>query len=152
AMLEEIRGYLDKGYQRVKLKIEPGRYLAVVRAVREALPDVPLSVDANAAYTPADTPLFEALDELGLVMIEQPLGHDDLLDHAHLQARLRTDLCLDESIRHAHDARAAIEMGACRVINIKPGRVGGLLEARRGRAVAPARTVPVWIGGLLETG
>jgi o-succinylbenzoate synthase len=152
AMLEEIHGYLEKGYGRVKLKIEPGRDLAVVRAVREALPDVPLSVDANAAYTPADTPLFEALDELGLVMIEQPLGHDDLADHARLQARLRTDICLDESIRHAHDAAAAIEMGACRVINIKPGRVGGLLEARRVHDVARERGVPVWIGGMLETG
>jgi O-succinylbenzoate synthase len=151
-MLEEIRGYLDKGYQRVKLKIEPGRDLAVVRAVREALPDVPLSVDANAAYSLADASLFEALDELDLVMIEQPLGHDDLADHARLQRRLRTDICLDESIRHAHDAAAAIDMGACRVINIKPGRVGGLLEARRVHDLARERGVPVWIGGMLETG
>jgi O-succinylbenzoate synthase len=152
AMLEEIRGYLEKGYRRVKLKIEPGRDLAVVRSVRDALPDMPLSVDANAAYTLADMPLFEALDELGLVMIEQPLGHDDLIDHCRLQARLRTDICLDESIRHAHDAAAAIEMEACRVINIKPGRVGGLLEARRVHDVARERGVPVWIGGMLETG
>jgi O-succinylbenzoate synthase len=151
-MLEEIRGYLDKGYQRVKLKIEPGRDLAVVRAVREALPDVPLSVDANAAYSLADASLFEALDELDLVMIEQPLGHDDLADHARLQRRLRTDICLDESIRHAHDAAAAIDMGACRVINITPGRVGGLLEARRVHDLARERGVPVWIGGMLETG
>jgi O-succinylbenzoate synthase len=152
AMLEEIHGYLAKGYRRVKLKIEPGRDVAVVRAVRDALPDVPLSVDANAAYTLADTPLFEALDELGLVMIEQPLGHDDLTDHARLQSRLRTPICLDESIRHAHDAAAAIQMGACRIINIKPGRVGGLLEARRVHDVARERDVPVWIGGMLETG
>ena len=152
AMLEEIDGYLAKGYQRVKLKIEPGRDVAVVRAVREALPDTPLSVDANAAYTLADAPLFEALDELDLVMIEQPLGHDDLVDHAQLQARLRTPICLDESIRHAHDAAAAIELGACRIINIKPGRVGGLLEAKRVHDVARERDVPVWIGGMLETG
>ena len=152
AMLEEIEGYLAKGYQRVKLKIEPGRDLAVVRAVRDALPDIPLSVDANAAYTLADTPLFEALDEIGLVMIEQPLGHDDLVDHAKLQARLRTPICLDESIRHAHDALAAIELGACRIINIKPGRVGGLLQAKRVHDVARERDVPVWIGGMLETG
>jgi len=152
AMLEEIRGYLAKGYRRVKLKIEPGRDLDVVRRVREELPDTPLSVDANAAYTPADAPLFQALDELGLVMIEQPLGHDDLMDHARLQARLRTPICLDESIRSAHDAVAAIEMGACRVINIKPGRVGGLLEAKRVHDVARERGVPVWIGGMLETG
>ena len=152
SMLEEIAGYLAKGYRRVKLKIEPGRDVGVVRAVREALPDVPLSVDANAAYTLADTPLFEALDELGLVMIEQPLGHDDLTDHARLQTRLRTPICLDESIRHAHDAAAAIQMGACRIINIKPGRVGGLLEARRVHDVAREHGVPVWIGGMLETG
>jgi O-succinylbenzoate synthase len=152
AMLEEIDGYLAKGYQRVKLKIEPGRDLAVVRAVREALPDTPLSVDANAAYTLADAPLFEALDELGLVMIEQPLGHDDLVDHAALQGRLRTAICLDESIRHAHDAAAAIQIGACRIINIKPGRVGGLLEAKRVHDVARDHGIPVWIGGMLETG
>ena len=152
AMLEEIEGYLAKGYQRVKLKIEPGRDVAVVRAVRDALPDMPLSVDANAAYTLADVSLFEALDELGLVMIEQPLGHDDLVDHAKLQARLRTHICLDESIRHGHDAAAAIELGACRIINIKPGRVGGLLEAKRVHDIARERDVPVWIGGMLETG
>ena len=152
AMLEEIRGYLAVGYRRVKLKIEPGKDLDVVRRVREELPDTPLSVDANAAYTPADTPLFAALDELGLVMIEQPLAHDDLTDHARLQARVRTPICLDESIRSAHDAVAAIEMGACRVINIKPGRVGGLLEARRVHDAARERDVPVWIGGMLETG
>jgi O-succinylbenzoate synthase len=152
AMLEEIGGYLAKGYQRLKLKIEPGRDLAVVRAVRDALPDMPLSVDANAAYTLADAPLFEALDELDLVMIEQPLGHDDLVDHAKLQARLRTPICLDESIRHAHDAAAAIQLDACRVINIKPGRVGGLLEAKRVHDLARGRGIPVWIGGMLETG
>lgn len=152
AMLEEIREYLDAGYQRVKLKIEPGRDVQVVRAIRDALPDVPLSVDANAAYTLRDAPLFEALDELGLVMIEQPLDHDDLLDHAELQRRLDTPICLDESIRHADDAAAAIQLGACRVINIKPGRVGGLLEARRVHDVARDRGVPVWIGGMLETG
>lgn len=151
-MIEEIAGYVARGYRRVKLKIEPGRDLAVVRAVREAFPEVPLSVDANAAYSPADAPLFEALDELGLVMIEQPLAHDDLLDHAKLQSRLATPICLDESIRHSRDAAAAIELGACRVINIKPGRVGGLLEARRVHDVAREHGIPVWIGGMLETG
>jgi len=152
AMLEEIGGYLAKGYRRVKLKIEPGRDVEVVRRVREALPDTPLSVDANAAYSLADAPVFEALDELGLVMIEQPLGHEDLADHARLQARLRTPLCLDESIRSAADARSAIELSACRIINIKPGRVGGPLEARRVHDAARAAGIPVWIGGMLETG
>jgi O-succinylbenzoate synthase len=152
AMLEEVRGYLSRGYRRIKLKIEPGRDLAVVRRVREALPDIPLSVDANGAYTAADTPLFEALDELGLMMIEQPLDVEDLADHAALQARLRTPICLDESIRSSRDAAAAIRLGACRVINIKPGRVGGILEAKRVHDVALQAGVPVWIGGMLETG
>jgi O-succinylbenzoate synthase len=151
-MLAEIDGYLSKGYRRVKLKIEPGRDVDVVRAVREAAPDTPLSVDANAAYTPADVAVFEALDELELVMIEQPLHHEDLVEHARLQAKLRTPICLDESIRSAADAAAAIELDACRVINIKPGRVGGLLEARRVHDVARDRGIPVWIGGMLETG
>jgi O-succinylbenzoate synthase len=151
-MLDEIRGYLEQGYRRVKLKIEPGRDVEVVRAIREALPDTPLSVDANSAYRLSDAPLFEALDALDLVMIEQPLGHDDLLDHAKLQSRIRTPICLDESIRHAQDAAAAIALGACRVINIKPGRVGGLIEAKRVHDVAMEHGIPVWIGGMLETG
>jgi o-succinylbenzoate synthase len=152
AMLEEIGGYLAKGYRRVKLKIEPGRDVEVVRTIRDALPDTPLSVDANAAYHPEDAPVFEALDELGLVMIEQPLDHEDLAEHARLQARLRTPICLDESIRSAADARAALAIDACRVINIKPGRVGGALEAVRVHDVAREAGVPVWIGGMLETG
>jgi o-succinylbenzoate synthase len=151
-LLEEIGGYLERGYRRVKLKIEPGRDVAVVRAVREALPGVPLSVDANAAYRPADVGVFEALEPFELVMIEQPLHHEDLVEHARLQAHLGTPICLDESIRSAGDARTAIELGACRVINIKPGRVGGPLEARRVHDVALERGVPVWIGGMLETG
>jgi o-succinylbenzoate synthase len=152
AMLEEIRGYLEQGYRRIKLKIEPGRDAEVVRTIRRALPETPLSVDANSAYTLADAPVFEALDELDLVMIEQPLSNEDLLDHAKLQRRLRTALCLDESIRSARDAAAAIELGSCRIINIKPGRVGGLLEAKRVHDVASERGAPVWIGGMLETG
>jgi O-succinylbenzoate synthase len=152
ALLEEIRGYLDRGYRRIKLKIEPGRDLSVVAEVRAALPETPLSVDANAAYDLSSVSLFEALDELGLLMIEQPLGHDDFLDHARLQQRLRTPICLDESIRSEHDAALAIQLGACRVINIKPGRVGGLLEAKRVHDVAAKSDVPVWIGGMLETG
>jgi len=152
ALLEEVRGYLDRGYQRIKLKIEPGRDLSVVAEVRAALPETPLSVDANAAYDLSSVSLFEALDELGLLMIEQPLGHDDFLDHARLQQRLRTPICLDESIRSEHDAALAIQLGACQVINIKPGRVGGLFEAKRVHDVAVKSDVPVWIGGMLETG
>ncbi len=152
ALLEEVQSYLVRGYRRVKLKIEPGWDVAVIRDVRTALPDTPLSVDANAAYSLSDLPVFEALDELGLVMIEQPLHHEDLVNHAKLQARLRTPICLDESIRSAADARAAIDLGACQVINIKPARVGGILEGKRVHDVAKDRGVPVWIGGMLETG
>jgi len=151
-LLEEINGYLDRGYQRIKLKIEPGRDLAVVSAVRAALPDTPISVDANAAYDLSAVSLFEALDELGLLMIEQPLGHDDFTEHARLQQRIHTPICLDESIRSAHDALLAIQLESCRVINIKPGRVGGVLEAKRVHDAASEHDVPVWIGGMLETG
>ncbi len=152
ALLEEVQGYLAKGYRRVKLKIEPGRDVDVVQHVRDALPDTPLSVDANAAYRLENLSVFQALDELGLVMIEQPLHHEDLADHAKLQGQLQTPICLDESIRSAHDAAVAIEMGACRIINIKPGRVGGVVEAKAVHDVALGAGVPVWIGGMLETG
>jgi o-succinylbenzoate synthase len=151
-LLEQVDGYLAEGYRRIKLKIEPGTDVDRVRAVRAAHPEIMLSVDANAAYTLADLPLFEALDRFDLVMIEQPLHHDDLADHAKLQQEIRTDLCLDESIRSAAHAAAALELGACRIINIKQGRVGGLLEAKRVHDVAAAQGAPVWCGGMLETG
>jgi O-succinylbenzoate synthase len=153
AMLEEIRGYLDQGYRRVKLKIEPGRDVGVVAPIRAELgSDVPISVDANAAYTPADADVLRQLDAFDLVMLEQPLDHDDLADHAALARTIATPICLDESIRSAHDAQVAIDMDACRIINIKQGRVGGISEARRVHDVALDRAVPVWIGGMLETG
>ena len=152
ALVDQVHGYVELGYRRVKLKIEPGWDVEPVSAVREAFPDVALSVDANAAYRLTDLPVFEALDALDLMMIEQPLGHEDLLDHASLQRQITTSICLDESIRSAADARAAIALGACRIINIKAGRVGGLLEARRVHDEARARGVPVWCGGMLETG
>jgi o-succinylbenzoate synthase len=148
----QVDGYLAEGYQRIKLKIEPGLDVARVSAIRVAHPDILLSVDANAAYTLEQADVFRALDDLGLLMIEQPLHHDDLLDHATLQRELHTDLCLDESIRSAAAAAAAIELGACRIVNIKQGRVGGILEARRVHDVARAAGVPVWCGGMLETG
>jgi O-succinylbenzoate synthase len=152
ALVEQVGEYVGAGYRRVKLKIEPGWDVEPVTAVRRAFPDTPLSVDANAAYSLTDLPLFEALDALDLLMVEQPLGHEDLLDHASLQRRIATPVCLDESIRSAGDATAAIELGACRVINIKAGRMGGLLEARRVHDVAVGRGIPVWCGGMLETG
>jgi O-succinylbenzoate synthase len=153
---DELRAQVDEhlaqGYLRIKLKIMPGIDVERVRAIREDHPDIALSVDANAAYGPEDLDIFRALDELELLMIEQPMHHEDLVRHAALQAELRTPICLDESIRSAADAAAAIELGACRIVNIKQGRVGGVLEARRVHDVASAVGVPVWCGGMLETG
>jgi O-succinylbenzoate synthase len=152
SLLEQVGGYLAEGYRRIKLKIEPGIDVDRVRAVRDAHPDILLSVDANAAYTPADADVFRSMEDLGLLMIEQPFHHEDLLRHAELQALLRTDLCLDESIRSLADGAAALDLGACRVVNIKQGRVGGVLEARRIHDLCRERGVPVWCGGMLETG
>jgi o-succinylbenzoate synthase len=144
--------HLEQGYLRIKLKIMPGIDVERVTAIRRDHPDILLSVDANAAYRPEDVDTFHALDEFDLLMIEQPLHYEDLVQHAALQAAIRTSVCLDESIRSAADAAAAIELGACRIINIKQGRVGGVLEARRVHDVAAAAAVPVWCGGMLETG
>ncbi|HEX6329978.1 MAG TPA: o-succinylbenzoate synthase [Actinomycetota bacterium] len=152
ALLAQVEGYLAEGYRRIKLKIEPGADVRPVRAVREAHPNAVLSVDANAAYTLADANVFRSLDPCELLMVEQPLHHDDLADHAKLQAEIATPVCLDESIRSAAGAAAAIELGACRIVNIKQGRVGGLLEARRVHDVCATQGVPVWCGGMLETG
>ena len=128
-LLSQVEGYLEEGYRRIKLKIEPGLDVERVAGIRAAFPEILLSVDANAAYALADADTFKALEAYDLLMIEQPLHHDDLVHHAALQAMLTTDLCLDESIRSAALARDAIELGACRIVNIKQGRVGGVLEA-----------------------
>ena len=151
-LLDQVAGYLAEGYRRIKLKIAPGLDVERVGAVRAAHPDIALSVDANAAYTLEDADMFRALDAFGLLMIEQPLHPDDLVQHAKLQGLIRTDLCLDESIRSVADAEAAIELRACRIVNIKQGRVGGVPEARRIHDVSRAAGVPVWCGGMLETG
>jgi O-succinylbenzoate synthase len=151
-LLSQVDGYLAEGYRRIKLKIEPGTDVERVAAVREAHPDALVSVDANAAYTLEDMDVFSALDELGLLMIEQPLHHDDLVNHATLQRRIRTDLCLDESIRSAAHAEAALALGSCRIVNIKQGRVGGVIEARLVHDVSRRAGIPVWCGGMLETG
>jgi O-succinylbenzoate synthase len=140
------------GYKRVKLKIEPGWDVQVVSAVRQALPDVQLSVDANSAYRLTDAPRLRQLDDLQLEYIEQPLAHDDLVDHAQLQAQLTTAICLDESIHSAEDARKGLALGAGRVINVKTGRVRGYLAARRVHDVALTFGAPVWCGGMLESG
>jgi len=151
-LLEEVEGYLSEGYRRIKLKIEPGTDVERVSAVRAAHPQILLSVDANAAYGLEDVGVFRALDAFDLLMVEQPLHHEDLIEHARLQRAIRTDLCLDESVRSAADARAALELGACRIVNIKQGRVGGVLEAKRVHDVCLEREAPVWCGGMLETG
>jgi o-succinylbenzoate synthase len=152
ALLDQVGGYLADGYQRIKLKIEPGIDAGRVAAVRAAHPDVALSVDANAAYSIDDVEVFRSLDAHGLLMIEQPLHHSDLVRHAELQRTISTDLCLDESIRSAADASSALELESCRIVNIKQGRVGGIVEARRTHDVCRAAGVPVWCGGMLETG
>ncbi len=149
---DQIARYLEEGYRRIKLKIAPGWDVDVVRRVRERYPDVPLQVDANSAYTLDDLPTMRALDGFDLLLIEQPLAHDDIIDHARLQAAVRTPICLDESIHSADDARKALDLGACRVINIKVSRVGGLLEAKRVHDHCHARGVPVWCGGMHEFG
>ena len=150
-LLERVAGYVSAGYARVKLKVKPGWDVDVVRAVRERWPDLRLQVDANSAYTLDDAPLLRELDQFDLLLIEQPLHHDDIVDHARLQPQLRTPLCLDESIHSPEHARWALDIGACRVINIKVGRVGGLSAARQIHDLCAARGVPVWCGGMLET-
>jgi O-succinylbenzoate synthase len=151
-LVEMVEAYVEMGYPRIKLKIKPGRDVADVRAVRQAFGELPLQVDANSAYSLDDAEIFDAMDDLGLLLIEQPLAEDDLVDHAKLQARLKTPLCLDESILSARHARQALEIGACRVINIKPARVSGLREAVAIHDLCWAQEVPVWCGGMLETG
>ena len=151
-LLDTIGRELDAGYQRIKIKIKPGWDVSVLERVRGRFADIQLMADANSAYTLADAPALRAMDEFGLTMIEQPLAYDDMLDHAELQRQLRTPVCLDESIRTPDDARKAIGLGACRVVNVKLGRVGGHAEAARTERVCRERNVPVWCGGMLESG
>ena len=152
ALVDAVAAAVAKGYHRVKVKIKHGKDVEYVRAVRERFPDVPLMADANGDYGLEDADHLAALDAFGLTMIEQPLGYHDIVQHATLQKRLATALCLDESIHSLDDAAAALELGACRVINIKQGRVGGLLESVRIAHHCAARGVPVWSGGMDETG
>jgi O-succinylbenzoate synthase len=151
-LLETIEHELAAGYQRIKMKIKPGWDIDVVRRVRQRFPSIKLMADANSAYTLADADRLRQLDEFYLMMIEQPLGHDDIIDHAELQKRLETPICLDESIRTAHHAEQAIKLRACGIINIKLGRVAGFAEARRVHDIAQAASIPVWCGGMLEAG
>nr|WP_310582803.1 o-succinylbenzoate synthase [Deinococcus sp.] len=152
ATVQAVETHLGQGYRRIKLKIKPGWDVQPVRAVRTAFPDIALTVDANSAYTLEHTRTFQNLDAYGLDYIEQPLAYDDLLDHAALQRRIATPLCLDECIVSAETARKALGLDAGRVINVKQGRVGGVAESLRLHDVAQAFSVPLWCGGMLESG
>jgi o-succinylbenzoate synthase len=152
ALLDRVDRYLELGYQRIKIKIKPGWDVEVVAEVRHRHPDILLSVDANSAYTMKDVDRLRALDEFGLLMIEQPLNHDDLLDHARLQKELQTAICLDESITSLQRAEQALDLGSCRLINIKIGRVGGYSQALAIHDLCSQRGIPVWCGGMLESG
>ncbi len=151
-LIDSVAGYLDQGYKRIKLKIEPGWDVEPVRAVRERFGDIPLQVDANTAYSLSDAVHLAQLDEFDLLLIEQPFDEEEVREHAELAKQIRTPVCLDESIESARDATEAIAMGACSIVNIKAGRVGGYLEARRVHDVCAAKGIPVWCGGMLETG
>jgi o-succinylbenzoate synthase len=150
--LEVIQKHLDLGYGRIKLKIKPGHDLDLARAARSAFPDTLIMLDANSAYRLEDAPVFQAMDELDLLMIEQPLAYEDIYDHSRLRPLINSPLCLDESIHSADHARFALAIGACDIINIKPARVSGWTEARRVHDLCRVNGLPVWCGGMLETG
>src|SRR5439155_18996278 len=151
-LVATVHKELAAGYQRIKIKIKPGKDLEPVRRLREEFPRIKLMVDANSAYTMQDFPLLKQLDGFYLMMIEQPLGWDDLYSHIELQKRLQTPICLDECIHSEEQARAAIELGACKIINIKLGRVGGHAVSRRIHDLCQQHGIPVWCGGMLESG
>ncbi|KIO55598.1 O-succinylbenzoate synthase [Caldibacillus thermoamylovorans] len=151
-LLRVVDGFLKEGYKRIKVKIKPGWDVDVIRSLREHFPNVPIMADANSAYRLKDIDLLKQLDEFDLLMIEQPLASDDIIDHAQLQKELKTPICLDESIHSLEDARKAIELGSTKIINIKIGRVGGLTEAKKIHDYCEEKGVPVWCGGMLESG
>lgn len=148
----KIQTELDAGYRRIKIKIAPHWDYDVIRAVREKFGNILLLGDANSAYTLDDIDLFKRMDEFDLMMFEQPLSHDDMLDHSKLQAAIKTPICLDESVKSPEDARKAIELKACRIVNVKLGRVGGHAEARKVEEVCRTSGIPIWCGGMLESG
>ncbi|HUS11816.1 MAG TPA: o-succinylbenzoate synthase [Pyrinomonadaceae bacterium] len=151
-LMEKIQTEVAAGYQRIKIKIKPGWDVNIVEQVRRNFPDIRLMADANSAYTLADVALFKALDQFGLMMFEQPLAHDDIFDHAELQKQITTSICLDESIRKREDAEHAIALASCRIVNLKLGRVGGHAQAKEVETVCRESNVPVWCGGMLESG
>lgn len=152
ALLANVKKYVDEGYKRIKIKIKPGFDVDVLREVRKQFPDTQIMADANSAYTLDDIDHLKQLDELNLTMIEQPLAHDDIVDHAEFQAAIKTPICLDESIHSLEDTKKAIKLGSCKIINIKIGRVGGLSEAKRIHDYCKEKGIDVWCGGMLEAG
>lgn len=151
-LLRQVEKHLAAGYRKIKVKIKPGRDVDMLRKVRDRFPEAPLMADANSSYSLADTTRLKELDDLHLMMVEQPLGSEDLREHALLQASIETPICLDESIRSAGDTLLALELGSGRIINIKPGRVGGFASSREIHDLCAGRGVPVWCGGMLESG
>lgn len=151
-MTEQISQYVEEGYKRFKVKISPHQDIELIEGIRRKFPNLPLMADANSSYSLKDIDRLKALDQFELMMIEQPLAADDIVDHAKLQQKLATPICLDESIVTSEDARKAIELGSCRVMNIKPGRVGGLTESKKIHDLCKNHHIPVWCGGMLETG
>ncbi|MEI7981370.1 MAG: o-succinylbenzoate synthase [Bacteroidota bacterium] len=151
-LIKKIEGYLSEGYKRIKIKISPGFDLQFVEAVRKEFPKILFQVDANSAYALEDIDIFRKMDDYNLLLIEQPLGYEDIFDHSKLQRELKTPICLDESIHSLDDTRAAIELDSCRIINIKPGRVGGFTESKQIHDYCASMGIPVWCGGMLESG
>lgn len=151
-LINKVEGYLSEGYKRIKIKIAPGNDIQFVKAVRKEFPDIILQVDANSAYSLDDIDLFRQMDEYNLLLIEQPLSYEDIYEHSKLQKELKTAICLDESIHSLDDTRAAIELGSCRIINIKPGRVGGFTESKLIHDYCMSKNISVWCGGMLESG
>jgi O-succinylbenzoate synthase len=151
-LINKISEYLDQGYRRIKIKIKPGWDVEVIKSIRKTFPNILLQADANAAYTLNELKILMELDKYELLMLEQPLHYDDLILHAFLQRRLRTPICLDESIKSVRDVVAAYKLGSCSIINVKPGRVGGLVETKKIHDYTAETGIPIWIGGMLETG
>ncbi|WP_235950620.1 o-succinylbenzoate synthase [Heyndrickxia shackletonii] len=151
-LLETIEEKMDKGFHKIKVKIKPGKDVEVIREIRKVFPDIPLMADANSAYTLKDIDLLKQLDQFNLLMIEQPLEHDDIIHHSKLQKQIETPICLDESICSYEDAKNAIELGSCKIINIKIGRVGGHSESIKIHNLCKEHNIPVWCGGMLEAG
>jgi O-succinylbenzoate synthase len=151
-LAKKVGTFIQKGYSRIKLKIKPGRDVRMVGNIRDLYPDTRIMVDANSAYTLQDMAVLKELDQFGLMMIEQPLAYDDYLDHSRLQQELQTPICLDESIRSVRDVKLAVELGSCRIVNIKPGRVGGIASSQAIHDFCLKENMPVWCGGMLESG